>query len=563
MRATPIFDQLRAEHARADAIYGFDPAPSTSDQIVLIDKTGAPDVDWAEMLKTMLTWVNPVLPPVEEFDKQWSDYLGFQDPNGARRLLQTDSPYWSVGELSHRERVGSFARLAKQILKDEDLCITVNQWYPSNEPQEAIVIDNDIDAAHGEYDEPKPAPEPTPEGAYMSTERVNYLRVNPREASDDEIRRGLNASAEFLRLERAREVKKGFEFGTSVRSAEEVHNYAINDAKKALNTAQKDAAQKIGEMNDELAEQERVNDVAKAELERANKVREEFRIAIGEKDWDRVRELRKADLERTGGKATAPVSFVQPANDKVSAVSASFPDGTKEEFLEQWSDKPYSYRGPGIKTGDRIGAVVDGETLIGTATVDGDQVTIDKPVAQAMQEQLSDIQTKLLSRLDGILDPDLYEKAKAKGELVDDVPKPKLNIPDGPPLAHDGIKWQTGSKSTNTAKTVEQSVLDDAGTTISGGRVDDYGKAEDSFATIAKLWSTYLTARARTIVDLEFDSEVDEYIDSLEVTIDGRDVAQLMVLLKTARDAISRKRDNLVDGAGYLALAERSTRSDR
>ena len=73
----------------------------------------------------------------------------------------------------------------------------------------------------------------------------------------------------------------------------------------------------IGEMNDELAEQERVNDVAKAELERANKVREEFRIAIGEKDWDRVRELRKADLERTGGKATAPVSFVQTANDKV------------------------------------------------------------------------------------------------------------------------------------------------------------------------------------------------------------------------------------------------------
>ena len=92
----------------------------------------------------------------------------------------------------------------------------------------------------------------------------------------------------------------------------------------------------------------------------------------------------------------------------------------------------------------------------------------------------------------------------------------------------------------------DQEILREAATTISTGRQDDYGHAEDSFATIAGMWESYLSARFGEAVEL-----------------DGRDVAMMMSLLKVARDASSRKRDNLVDLAGYAALAERTRGSDR
>ena len=53
----------------------------------------------------------------------------------------------------------------------------------------------------------------------------------------------------------------------------------------------------------------------------------------------------------------------------------------------------------------------------------------------------------------------------------------------------------TSGKTENRFPTPEESVLSDAATTISSGRQDDYGNAEDSFATIAELFSTFLTAR--------------------------------------------------------------------
>lgn len=104
----------------------------------------------------------------------------------------------------------------------------------------------------------------------------------------------------------------------------------------------------------------------------------------------------------------------------------------------------------------------------------------------------------------------------------------------------------TDSKSEKSLLTPEQSVLNEAASTIISGRKDDYGNAEDSFATIAELFSTFLTARTGQSVKLS-----------------GRDVAMLNILQKVARDTQSRKRDNLVDIAGYAALAERSVGSDR
>ena len=45
--------------------------------------------------------------------------------------------------------------------------------------------------------------------------------------------------------------------------------------------------------------------------------------------------------------------------------------------------------------------------------------------------------------------------------------------------------------------------------------------------------------------------------------ITGHDVAMMMCLLKIARQTYAPKRDNLVDLAGYAALAQRITETGR
>lgn len=131
------------------------------------------------------------------------------------------------------------------------------------------------------------------------------------------------------------------------------------------------------------------------------------------------------------------------------------------------------------------------------------------------------------------LPPDIAEKVQAKVKALGETMQ-KLGVPV---LSQPSSVHATGP---------EHEILREAATTISSGRQDDYGHAEDSFATIAGMWESYLSAR--------FGEPVE---------IDGRDVAMMMSLLKVARDAASRKRDNLVDLAGYAALAERTIGSDR
>ena len=76
-------------------------------------------------------------------------------------------------------------------------------------------------------------------------------------------------------------------------------------------------------------------------------------------------------------------------------------------------------------------------------------------------------------------------------------------------------------------------VLLEAHEVINGQRQDQYGNPEDSFATIAKMWSAWL------------GKEIFPY-----------DAAMLMALLKVARAKHGAgHRDNHVDGCGYLALA--------
>lgn len=91
-------------------------------------------------------------------------------------------------------------------------------------------------------------------------------------------------------------------------------------------------------------------------------------------------------------------------------------------------------------------------------------------------------------------------------------------------------------------------VLDEAKSIIYGDREQAYGDPRFNLDTIAQLWTVYLNRK--------FPDHANPFIEDLAFT--GEDVAQFMILLKTAR-LIHRPdhRDSLTDQAGYAALQAR------
>lgn len=82
----------------------------------------------------------------------------------------------------------------------------------------------------------------------------------------------------------------------------------------------------------------------------------------------------------------------------------------------------------------------------------------------------------------------------------------------------------------------KSAMLDTAKKCVTGDREQSYGRAENNFATIAKLWNEYCSAKG---MDVQFSS---------------KDVAAMMILMKISRIASGHgKDDNWVDIAGYAA----------
>lgn len=82
-------------------------------------------------------------------------------------------------------------------------------------------------------------------------------------------------------------------------------------------------------------------------------------------------------------------------------------------------------------------------------------------------------------------------------------------------------------------KTTEQTIFDEAQNIIAGARQNEYGRADQSFTNIAKVWSAIL-----------------------KVDVSPEQVALCMAGLKLVRESYAHKRDNLVDAIGYVGLLE-------
>lgn len=87
----------------------------------------------------------------------------------------------------------------------------------------------------------------------------------------------------------------------------------------------------------------------------------------------------------------------------------------------------------------------------------------------------------------------------------------------------------------------EATVLQEAHALIYGDREADYGHPAKNLGDIAKFWQVYLESKYGVVLPL-----------------DAEDVCQAMVLLKMARGFNGpKKRDTVVDMAGYVGLMER------
>lgn len=96
----------------------------------------------------------------------------------------------------------------------------------------------------------------------------------------------------------------------------------------------------------------------------------------------------------------------------------------------------------------------------------------------------------------------------------------------------------------------KESVLDEAKRIIYGDRENTYGKPSKNLEAIAQMWTTYVNNAS---VDL-----YDETGNQINILFQAKDVAIMMVLLKTARLANDiDHRDSVVDICGYAALIER------
>lgn len=112
-----------------------------------------------------------------------------------------------------------------------------------------------------------------------------------------------------------------------------------------------------------------------------------------------------------------------------------------------------------------------------------------------------------------------------------------------------GISGLRCEEDLNAALEKGPTILDEAKNIIYGDRERAYGDPRFNLDTIAQLWTVYLRRKNPELANNAFTGDL---------AVTGEDVAQLMVLLKTARLIHHPDhRDSLTDQAGYAALQAR------
>jgi|TARA_Y100000034_G_scaffold36272_1_gene44672 hypothetical protein len=91
-----------------------------------------------------------------------------------------------------------------------------------------------------------------------------------------------------------------------------------------------------------------------------------------------------------------------------------------------------------------------------------------------------------------------------------------------------------------------ESVCDEAKEITGNNRMKEYGHPSHNFSDIASLWNAFL---GNKITKCDREGKMPTPL------LDKKDVAMMMTLFKIAREQAGHKRDNIVDGIGYLRNA--------
>lgn len=87
---------------------------------------------------------------------------------------------------------------------------------------------------------------------------------------------------------------------------------------------------------------------------------------------------------------------------------------------------------------------------------------------------------------------------------------------------------------------MKKSVIEEAQEVIYGDREETYGHPAKNLTHIAQQWRLYFNQK-----------------HGVDMALDAEDVCWMMADLKKVRQMNSKKRDNVVDAIGYVALVER------
>lgn len=96
------------------------------------------------------------------------------------------------------------------------------------------------------------------------------------------------------------------------------------------------------------------------------------------------------------------------------------------------------------------------------------------------------------------------------------------------------------------------SILDEAKEITGGDRMDKYGHPRHNFQDISNMWNAYIKCKFNQSKSSGAFDNIHKALVMNAVEITPKDVAQMMVLFKIAREIPGHRRDNLVDQAGYV-----------
>ena len=160
-----------------------------------------------------------------------------------------------------------------------------------------------------------------------------------------------------------------------------------------------------------------------------------------------------------------------------------------------------------------------------------------------------------------------YQDAQGAAES-----KAQVAGPGEPPLwpddfrLHGGNRWLNRHPYSSRRAIVsnEETVLEEAQRLVQGPRQSNYSHPSQDFKATGRQWGAILEnwlksegyAIVRNAGGDDGDMTVEEWEDADMPDIPPRIVALLMVNLKLSRESHKPKRDNRVDGAGYLLCAD-------